>query len=50
MTNYGKRLFRLYSDPRYRAMRNILEAKLLKERDRWEDNLINRFTQMFWEE
>lgn len=50
MTIYGKRLLRLYSDPRYRAVRNILEAMLLKERDRWEDNLINRFAQMFWEE
>lgn len=29
MTIYGKRLLRLYDDPRYGAVRNILEAMLL---------------------
>lgn len=40
----------LYNDPRYRAIRDTLEQKLLEQRDIWEDDPENPFTKGFWGE
>ena len=40
----------LYADPRYRPIRQTLEALLLEQRCVWEDNPDNSYSQKFWEE
>lgn len=39
-----------YNDPAFREIRASLEALLLEERDRWEDDPENPFTKGFWGE